>query len=118
MGSTIQFTNSQKSWPTDSFPEIIKQEVEQLDPSLLPLQKGLSQGSYVADESLKAIIIGVSEEEDSILVKAGIFYQSVIAGCSCADDPTPIDTNQEYCVLQFTIDKKSGEASVELLEES
>lgn len=63
------------------------------------------------------MIIGVAEENEYIRVKAGIFYQSIIAGCSCADDPTPIDTNQEYCVVQFIIDKSSSAAKVELIEE-
>lgn len=98
--------------------EKLKQAIESINPATLPLQQGLSQGSHVTDDPLKTIIINYVEEEDSIQVKAGIFYSSIIAGCSCADDPTPVDTNQEYCVLQFDIDKNTGEADVKLLGES
>jgi len=52
-----------------------------------------------------------------IRVKAGIFYTGVIAGCSCADDPTPIDEQNEYCVVQFDIDRTTADATVTLLAE-
>jgi hypothetical protein len=63
------------------------------------------------------MIIGVSEAAGLIRVKAGIFYTGVIAGCSCADDPTPVDELNEYCVLQLGIDKKTAETTVTLLAE-
>jgi hypothetical protein len=50
-------------------------------------------------------------------VKAGIFYTGVIAGCSCADDPTPVDELNEYCVVQFDIDRMTAETTVRLLAE-
>lgn len=102
----------------DQKKDLVKQAIENLDPDALPLQQGLSHGSHVSDEPVNAIIIDYTEELDLIRAKTGIFYSSIIAGCSCADDPTPIDTNQEYCVLQFVIDKNTGEAEVELLPES
>ena len=116
--SVIRFSESLQIWPSDNFSAIFNKEIEQLDASLLPLQQGIAQGSYITDDPFKVMIIGVTEDKGSILVKAGIFYQSIIAGCSCADDPTPVDTNQEYCVLLFTIDKETGEAEVDLLPES
>lgn len=116
-GLWVQIDKSLENWRSDNFKASVQQEIEQLDPSLLPLQEGLSQGSYVADEPFKAIIIGVTDNGDSIVVKAGIFYSSVIAGCSCADDPTPVDTQQEYCVLQFDINRNTAQTSVQLLEE-
>ncbi len=53
----------------------------------------------------------------SVRVKAGIFYKGVIAGCNCADDPSPIDEQNEHCVVQFLIDRLTAEASVTLLTE-
>lgn len=111
------FSNSIKAWKTDAFQHVVKQDIEQQNSLTDVLQKGLSQGSHVADDPVNAVIIASSEVEDSIHVKAGVFYRSVIAGCSCADDPTPVDTNQEYCELEFVIDKSSGETVVELIED-
>lgn len=112
------FRKSPKVWKTDVFQDVIKQEIEELNSSSLPLQQALVRGSHVIDEPIKAVIIKAFDDEDSIKVKAGVFYSSIIAGCSCADDPTPIDTNQEYCELEFIIDKSTGEATVKLLEDS
>ena len=113
----IRLNKSLGVWPSDEFQAVVKQEIEQLNAALLPLQQGLSQGSYVADEPIKVMIIGVSEVENSIQVKAGIFYNSLIAGCNCADDPSPSDTLQEYCVVLFDIDQASGQTSIELITE-
>ena len=61
--------------------------------------------------------IGAHEEPGLIRVKAGIFYTGIIAGCSCADDPTPIDELNEYCVVQLDIDLATADTTVTLLDE-
>jgi len=81
----------------------------------LPLQEGLTQGSSVSTSKFSAMIISDSEEADSLNVKAGIFYKSVIAGCNCADDPSPIDEQTEYCEVRFEINKETAETTVKLL---
>jgi hypothetical protein len=63
------------------------------------------------------MIINITEQEGLLLVKAGIFYRGVIAGCSCADDPSPMDETSEYCEVLFEIDRRTGEATVSLVEE-
>ena len=105
------------AWETPEFRDVLKREIEQLDAVTLPLQQGLSSSSYVTDRPFQAMIISVSEEAGLIRAKAGIFYTGIIAGCSCADDPTPIDEQTEYCVLQFDIDRATAEATVTLLAE-
>jgi len=112
-----QLPKSLHAWKTPEFRNVLKQEIEQLDAGHLPLQQGLSSSSYVTDRPFQAMIISVSEEASLIRAKAGIFYTGVIAGCSCADDPTPIDEMNEYCVLQFDIDRATAEATVTLLAE-
>lgn len=83
----------------------------------LPLQQGLSAGSYALDNKPSVMIISVSEGEDFIRARAGIFYTSIIAGCSCADDPTPVSELNEYCEVQLDIDKKTAETTVTLAPE-
>jgi hypothetical protein len=111
----IRFTKAIEAWGTADFTDILKLEIEQLDVDQIPLQQGLSCTSYVADSQRKAMIICVTEGEGSIQVKAGIFYSGIIAGCSCADDPTPVDEQNEYCEMQFEINKQTAEAAVTLL---
>lgn len=114
---TLRFQKALDAWGTPGFEAALKQEIEQADPALLHLQQALSIGSHVTDGSVSSMIIRVHADEGAIHVKAGIFYTSIIAGCSCADDPTPISENNEYCEMLFDIDQVTGEARVKLLEE-
>lgn len=110
-------TNSLKAWGTSGFNQALKQEIEQLDPGQLPLQQGLARSSHVADSKFSAIILRVSDDVDFIHAKVGISYAGIIAGCSCADDPTPISEQAEYCEVLLAIDKRSGETTVTLVSE-
>lgn len=103
------------AWGTPEFRDTLKQEIERLDPGALPLQEGLSRSSHATDDEIEAMIISVTEETDLIRVKAGIFYKGIIAGCSCADDPTPVEKETEYCEVRLDIDRKTGETTVFLL---
>ncbi|MEZ5541890.1 MAG: hypothetical protein R3F42_07590 [Pseudomonadota bacterium] len=49
-----------------------------------------------------------------IHARAGLFYTGIIAGCSCADDPTPVEEQAEYCVVDITIDRLTGAATIRL----
>ena len=113
----LRLPESLNAWDTPGFQDVLKREIERLDAALLPLQQGLARSSHVTDRPFQAMVIRVSVEAGLIRAKAGIFYMGIIAGCSCADDPTPIDEQTEYCVLQFDIDRDTAEATVTLLEE-
>ncbi len=113
----IRFTKSMAAWNTPAFQETLKQEIAALDEQHLPLQQSLTASSRVSDSPIQAVILNVAEEAGVVRVKAGIFYSGVIAGCNCADDPSPIDEQNEHCVVQFLIDRLSAEASVTLLAE-
>ena len=111
----IQLTKALDAWGTSAFKEVLKEEIEHMDAKFLPLQQGLTQSSYSSDANVNAVIISVTEETDFIRAKTGIFYKGIIAGCSCADDPTPIDELTEYCQVQFDIDKMTAETTITLL---
>lgn len=106
---------SVNAWSAPNFKDILKEEIEQLDADLLPLQRGLSAGSHVQSDKFTVMILGVSEGEDFIHARAGIFYTSIIAGCACTDDPTPINELNEYCEVRLDINKKTAETTVVLL---
>ncbi|MGA7800342.1 MAG: hypothetical protein WCC36_05985 [Gammaproteobacteria bacterium] len=113
----IQLARSANAWGTEEFEDILKTELEQLGPDQLPLQQGLSVGGYATDSGVNVMIISVSERAGDIHVKAGIFYKGIIAGCSCADDPTPVDEHSEYCEVRIEIDKDTAETKVVLVGE-
>ena len=82
----------------------------------LPLQQGLSRGSHVIDEPLTALIMKVAQTDDVLRVRAGIFYKSQVAGCSCADDPTPVNNESEYCEVLLDINIYTSAATITLIE--
>lgn len=114
----IKLVSSLAAWGTADFKIVLKHELEQLGVAELPLQQGLTTGSHALDGNIEVMILNFSEKENCIQVKAGIFYNSIIAGCSCADDPTPIDEVNEHCEVQVDIDKSTAEATVTLLTNS
>jgi hypothetical protein len=111
----IRFTETLNAWETPGFEAILKAELERLDADVLPLQQGLSISSHVANHQHTVIVLRVTDADGFLHVKAGIFYSGIIAGCSCADDPTPVDEQNEYCEVQIGINKKTAEASITLL---
>ncbi len=88
-----------------------------MDAGELPLQQSLSAGNYTMGDKFSVTILGVTEENDFLRARAGILYTSIIAGCSCADDPTPLSELNEYCEVQLDIDRKTGETTVALVPE-
>jgi len=96
---------------------VLKHEVALLPRELLPLQQGLIVGNAVAASPITLIVFNTHELGNELLIQAGILYQSIIAGCSCADDPTPINENNEYCTVSLRIDKATAEMTVMLLDE-
>ena len=107
--------NSAQTWNTPAFDKTLKAEVCGMDADLLPLQKALTQSSYTEGNNRNAIILKIDDDDQFIHVKIGMFYTGIIPGCSCADDPTPDNEYNEYCELQFKIDKATGDSMVELL---
>jgi len=107
---------SVKTWNTDSFNDALIKELRSIDSSLLPLQQGLSYSNFAVADNLSAIILRSEENNGKLQVKAGLFYSGIIAGCNCADDPTPVDEINEYCEVLLSIDKKTAQTHVSLIE--
>jgi hypothetical protein len=103
------------AWGTPQFNTALKRELESLRVEQLPLQQGLVSGSYVLDDKHSVMIISVDEAAVFIRAKVGVFFSGIIAGCSCADDPTPVEALNEYCELWVEIDKRNGEAKISLV---
>jgi len=113
----MQLTQTLGAWGTTSFKAVFMREIKKLSVNELPLQQGLTTGSYALDRDIEVMILNSWESDGFIHVKAGIFYKSVIAGCSCSDDPTPVDKVDEHCEVMIEIGKTSGEATITLLQD-
>lgn len=114
----ISLANALVAWNTPDFARELKHEIERLPARALPLQAGLSASSYVLEQNaITAMVIDAREHGTCIRAKVGIFFSGILGGCACADDPTPVNENSEYCVLQFDIDRATGAATATLVNE-
>lgn len=111
----IKLPGSVASWQTSSFADTFKEEVRAIDADKLPLQQAMSQSSYLVDQEINVMLLNASKTGNTLHVRAGVFYSGVIAGSCCADDPTPLDEQSEYCEVQFDIDVSTAETTVTLL---
>jgi len=102
-------------WGKKSFDDSFKLTVQKLTVKELPLQKGLTQSSIAIDDNLNVVVLDKNLENGFVKVKAGIFFSGVIAGCNCSDDPSPVDLQNEYCEVLFSIDDQTGNTKVDLL---
>ncbi|MEJ2346964.1 MAG: hypothetical protein P8076_15100 [Gammaproteobacteria bacterium] len=112
----IRLTEALRAWGTPRFDDALKQELRALGAEQLPLQQGLTSGSYALADKLDAMVIRAREEEYCIRARVGIFYAAMMIGCSCADDPTPVGEESEYCEVELEIDKRSAVARVALAD--
>ena len=113
----IRLPKSLAAWGTPEFNTVLKHELEHLPPDALPLQAGLSASSYVIDRAITAMVIDAHAHAGGVRAKVGIFYSGILGGCACADDPTPVNENSEYCVVQLDIDPSTAETIATLLNE-
>jgi hypothetical protein len=107
---------SAAAWGSSHFDEVLKTELAQ-HAAELPLQQALAQGSSVADAPITVLVQHALDAGGTIRVTAGIFYEGLLGGCACANDPTPECSYNEYCEVEIDIDKVGGQAKVRLLEE-
>lgn len=112
----VQLPQAVQAWGRPEFSDIVKQEILQLDPAHLPLQQGMSFGSYASGDSLSVMVLSSCEHEGSIQVKTGIMFTGIVGGCHCADDPSPNNEHPEYCEVMFEIDKDSAITNIHLIK--
>lgn len=104
-------------WGQSGFKDALRESIVRLNCDVLPLQAGLTAGSYALDNPVDAVIIHTGENSDEITARVGIFYRSLMPGCACAGDPTEEDTQTEYCVVHVGINRHTAETIITLVEE-
>jgi hypothetical protein len=102
-------THSLRAWPSESFAQTLKNEIENLPPGVLPLADAAS--CHVDDSPITATVLRVEEGEGEIRAKVGVFFAEILTGCSCGYEPEPLSA---YCEIQVKIDKATGKAVFEL----
>jgi hypothetical protein len=105
-----------RAWNTPEFGATLKREVASLGSRLLPLQQAVSTTSVALDTPVTVILHESSETNDAVIVRIGVFFEGIVTGCSCADDPNPIEPQNEYCEFELAIDKITADTTLKLAE--
>lgn len=108
----IDLPEARDAWNSPEFGGVLKRELMRLGTGELPLQQALSATSYALDEAFEVMIVGATDTHGHIHARVGVFFSGLIAGCNCANDPTPVEPQSEYCELMIDIDKATARASV------
>jgi hypothetical protein len=112
----IQLPLILSAWEQPDFEEVLRESLAKLGRNL-PLQAGLTAGSYALEEPMEVMVISTSETDTHIEARVGIFYESLTPGCACAGDPTVESEQNEHVTMLVSINKQSAETSFQLLEE-
>lgn len=112
----LKLVNSLSRWGSPEFRQTFIQEISQLSLEQIPLQQAMRVGNMASKHNLEIMLNQQREDHEFIYVHTGIFFSSLISGCSCADDPTPVDYNTEYCELLFRIDKKCATTHISITD--
>ena len=112
----MKLAKSVRAWGTPRFREVLKDEIKHLAMSEIPLARALQFGNFVADERPTVMINSIEDQGDHVAVRVGFFFAGINAGACCADDPTPVESHHEYCVVQMQVDLATGETQARLLD--
>ena len=112
MQKMLTLLESLEAWGAPGFDRVLKSELEAMQQGVLPLQKCTSQGGMVDDSNVSVTVIRSVEQEEHILADVGVFFEEIVGGCSCGDEPY---SDNAYCLMQVSIDKSTAEAVFNLL---
>ncbi len=96
------------------FARQLKRELEHLQPGTLPLEQATTQGGQVDDGNISATVVEVREDGGVVHARVGIFFNEIVGGCSCGDEPLSVNA---YCQIQVSIDRASAEAEFAVIPE-
>lgn len=110
----FRLPESLAAWNTPDFAAVLRREVERQAIGHLPLQAGLAASSVALAEDCRVMVLGAEEAGPDLRARIGVFYAGLVAGCNCADDPTPAAPQPEYCEIELRIDRATGETRAAL----
>ena len=91
------------AWAQPDFQSVLLIELQQSGALVHPLQQSITRGSHALTDDVCLMVLQRDESADSLQVKAGLSYFSIIPGCACEADPTPMSELPEYVELQIDI---------------
>lgn len=110
----LKLTQSLACWGKDNFSSILKNELQSLPISQLPLDKATSQGGYVDNTPVTVTVNRFIDNDMTIEGRVGIFFTEIVINCGCGDDPMAINGYGEFYII---IDKQMATTTITLTGE-
>ncbi|MDY0329579.1 MAG: hypothetical protein RBR52_03660 [Thiomonas sp.] len=114
---TLTLPAAQDAWKQPDFGAVLLAELQRAGALIGPLQRGIRRGSHALTDDVSLMVLQRSESADDLRVKAGLSYFSIIPGCACEADPTPMSELPEYVELCIAIRRADSAATLELLDD-
>lgn len=108
----IRLQKTLEAMHSDQISRVLKREIEMLGQGILPLHLGTQHGGMVDDGNITVTVNKVSSSEKELTASVGIFFNEIVGGCSCGDDPV---TQNAYCELLVEVEVTTGKARFSLL---
>lgn len=99
--------DSLRAWGSPAFEAILHSEIAALPADSLPLDALTSQGGHVGATGMTTRLLEAEVLDHCIRARLGVFFTEWVGGCSCGDDPMPV---QGYGELDLIIDRRDGSA--------
>ncbi len=80
----------------------------------LPLQALCNQGGFADTEHLSLSILSVEHQGESSRARVSVFFEEVVGGCNCHDDPHRANM---HGLLSVSVDRKRGSAVVGVVDD-
>ena len=97
------------AWEDPAFGDILRRDVAACQARLRHIAERASASGCLATEDLAITLLGRVWNPDGIHIRIGVFFRTVLAGCSCGDEPS---MENGYCEVRITIDGTTAEGEL------
>lgn len=112
---SIHLHSALSAWGCADFPRVLRDDLLGNDALFDPLQRAMAHGSHALVEEATLMVLRTADDGLGLQIDAAVSYASIIPGCACEADPTPMSELPEFATLRIRIDRATAEATVQLL---
>ena len=112
---SLRLHSALNAWGCADFPQVLRDDLLGNDALFNPLQRAMAHGSYALVEESTFMVLRTADDGLALQIDAAVSYASIIPGCACEADPTPMSELPECATLRIRIDRGTAEATVHLL---
>jgi hypothetical protein len=83
--------------------------IQSLPVDALPLAAACDHGGFIAPDSVRVSVGRCETQSDTAVVHVGVFFDELIGGCNCSEDPV---ATPAYVEIVVRVDLASGAATL------